>query len=257
MLDKIIQTKRTQLELVDSVAEIKRLKNLVADLPPVRSLAQALRSDSSLSVIAEIKKKSPSKGLLNANLDVVSCAREYESGGASAISVLTEIDFFDGSLDDLKAVRQTVDCPLLRKDFIISEYQVWESRAAGADALLLIASCLNRKRLSQLMKVCDLAGIEALVEVHTEDELKAVLELKPKSVVVNNRNLRTFEVDPKTMVRLAPKIPNEIITVSASGVFERSDMISLEKLAVDAVLIGEALVRAENRSLKLKQLLGR
>lgn len=257
MLDKIIQTKRARLDLIDSASEIKRLKNLVADLPPVRSLTQVLRSDSDLSVIAEIKKKSPSKGSLNASLNVVSCAREYESGGASAISVLTEIDFFDGSLDDLIAVRQTVDCPLLRKDFIISEFQVWESRAAGADALLLIASCLNRERLSQLMKVCELAGIEALIEVHTEAELKTVIELEPKLIAVNSRNLQTFEVDPKTMARLAPGIPKEIVTVSASGLFERSDMISLEKLGIDAVLIGEALVRAEDRSLKLRQLLGR
>lgn len=257
MLDQIIQTKRAQLELVDTKSEIERLTEIATQLPPVRSLALALRSDSDLSVIAEIKKKSPSKGILNAGLDVTSFAREYESGGARAISVLTETDFFDGSLDDLKSVRKAVNIPVLRKDFIISEYQIWESREAGADALLLIATCLNCERLAQLMKVCELAGIEALVEVYTEAELRTALDLKPKLIAVNNRNLRTFEVDLGRMTHLAKKIPNDIVTVSASGVFERSDMIALEKAKVDAVLIGEALVTSANPGQKIRQLLGK
>ena len=257
MLDRIIRTKLAQLELIDIKAEIIRLKKQAASLPPVNSLAKVLRHDSDLSIIAEIKRKSPSKGVLNASLDVATFASEYQSSGAKAISVLTESEFFDGSLDDLAIARQNVTCPILRKDFIINEYQVWKSRVAGADALLLIASCLNRERLSQLIEVCNMAGIEALIEVHTESELKTVLDLKPKLIAVNNRDLRTFEVDPDTMSRFAPLIPKEIVTVSASGVRNYDDMTELKKLNIDAVLIGEAIVTADNPGHKIRELLGK
>ena len=256
MLDRIIATKRAQLDLVSTRTELERLKALAFERPPVRSLKTALSLANRLAVIAEIKKRSPSRGPLNQGLDVVRFAREYEANGANAISVLTETDFFDGSLNDLKAARSVVKLPVLRKDFVISEYQVWESRAAGADALLLIVACLNKERLGQLIELCCVASLEPLVEVHTEAELKSVLEFKPELIAVNNRDLRTFEVDNNTIARLAPLIPANTVIVSASGVQTRDDMISLEKLGINAVLIGETLVTAPDPGRRLRELRG-
>ena len=204
-------------------------------------------------MIAEVKKASPSKGLIRADFDPEAIARSYESAGASAISVLTDEKFFQGSLDYLKLVKRTVSLPVLRKDFIIDAYQVFEARTAGADAILLIVAALPHDSLTALMNCASELGMDQLVEVHDESELETALEVGAPLIGINNRNLRTFEVTLDTTARLLPMIPRAK-TVSESGIFTRRDMVSLGAMGVDAVLIGEALMRQDDIQAKLAEL---
>ncbi len=207
-------------------------------------------------VIAEIKKASPSRGVMNAALDPVAQARTYAESGASAISVLTERSYFHGDPSHLAAVREAVGLPLLRKDFIIDPDQVFESRALGADAILLIVAALSDAALRVLLDLAGELGLECLVEVHTEEELRRALDAGARLIGINNRDLRTFATDLAVTERLAPLVPPECTLVAESGVFTRADVERLGRAGAHAVLVGEALVRAEDPGALLRQLTG-
>jgi indole-3-glycerol phosphate synthase len=255
ILDRIVADKREELARRQREEPFGTLRWKTRGMPAPRSLAAALRARRP-GLIAEIKRASPSRGPLRADLDVVALARIYAEAGASAISVLTEERYFQGSLADLKAVREAVDVPLLRKDFIFDMYQVFEARAYGADAVLLIAAILNPGLLTSLIALARSLGLECLVEVHDEPELERALMAGAEIVGINNRDLRTFEVDLATTERLRPLVPAEVTVVAESGVHTRADVQRLAALDVHGVLIGEALVLADDPADKIRELFG-
>jgi indole-3-glycerol phosphate synthase len=224
--------------------------------PAVRSCLPNLLT-SEMSIISEIKRSSPSKGSLAQIDDPASLAAQYEQAGASVISVLTERRRFGGSLADLDCVRKTVDIPVLRKDFMISEYQFYEARAHGADIVLLIVAALGQNQLDDYFQLTKELGMNALVEVHTHDELERALEISPEIIGVNSRNLKTLDVDTQAFSQLIPKIPTEIARVAESGISNREDVVFAQECGATAILVGEALVRAQSPSVAINQLLGR
>lgn len=246
ILDEIIDWKRVE------IAHRRRAVHIDVARSP-RDLVSALRRPG-VSLIAEVKRASPSKGLLCPDLDPGALAREYEAGGASAISVLTDERFFQGSLDDLRAVRQSVDLPVLRKDFVLDPYQVYEARTAGADAVLVIVAVLDDDTLSSLYRLVRALGMAALVEVHDEAELGRALAIEPRIIGVNNRDLRTFDVDLETTARLRALVPDDVVLVAESGIHTPADVARLAAMGADAMLVGEALVRAEDTRAKVREL---
>jgi indole-3-glycerol phosphate synthase len=224
--------------------------------PAVRSCLPNLLT-SEISIISEIKRSSPSKGSLAQIDDPASLAAQYEQAGASVISVLTERRRFGGSLADLDCVRKTVDIPVLRKDFMISEYQFYEARAHGADVVLLIVAALGQNQLDDYFQLTKELGMNALVEVHTHDELERALEISPEIIGVNSRNLKTLDVDTQAFSQLIPRIPTEIARVAESGISNREDVVFAQECGATAILVGEALVRAQSPSVAINQLLGR
>jgi len=256
ILDRIVADKREELPRRQREEPFGTLRWLARRMPPTRSLAAALRAHPP-GLIAEVKRASPSRGLLRADLDAVALARSYAEAGAAAISVLTEERYFQGSLADLKAVRQALDGPpLLRKDFIFDMYQLFEARAYGADAILLIAAILNPGLLTSLIALARSLGLECLVEVHDEPELERALMAGAEIVGINNRDLRTFDVDLATAERLRPLVPPEVTVVAESGVQTRADVQRLAALGVHGILIGEALVLADDPAAKIRELFG-
>ena len=235
MLDQIIQSTRNRLDRCGVVAE--------GEGPPRRGFGDAL-ARSGLQVIAEIKRKSPSRGELNMTMDPSEQAQLYAAGGAGAISVLTEPDYFGGSLDDLANVRRAVSLPVLRKDFIIDPRQVAESRIVGADALLLIVAGLDRGLLRELLAECNIVGIEALVEAHSEEEAATAAACGARIIGVNNRDLSTFETDLAVAERVAPTLPSNRILVGESGISSPQGAARMAAAGYDAILVGEALVTA-------------
>lgn len=222
------------------------------------ALLQSLARRSTLNVIAEFKRRSPSKGIIRSNADPAIIAMAYEQGGAAAISVLTEEDYFAGSLADFAVVRKSTSMPLLRKDFIFDEYQVYESAAAGADALLLIVAALSGTQLSNLRRVTeDELGMDALVEVHDSDELQRAVEAGAGLVGVNNRDLRTFAVSLDTSIELAHAAPSDLLLISESGLHSRADLLRLKEAGYQGFLIGESLMRANDPAEPLKALLAK
>ena len=222
-------------------------------VPGRRFLAAVSRTDR-VNVIAECKRRSPSRGVLRADYDPVSIARSYAEAGAAAISVLTEPTFFDGSLEHLEAVRAAVDVPLLRKDFVVSEYQLFEARAAGADAVLLIVSILAGARLGDLLAAAKGLGLAALVECHTAAELDRALTAGARVVGINNRDLATFETRIETTLELLPLIPPGPLVVSESGFFTGEQVRRVVQAGAPAVLVGEGLVRADDVGAKVREL---
>ena len=216
----------------------------------------ALAAVGRFNVIAECKRRSPSKGVLAAGYDPVAIANAYEQGGAAAISVLTEPTFFDGALDHLTAVRATVGVPLLRKDFVVDEYQLFEARAAGADAVLLIVSALDQPTLVRLQSRAWELGLAALVEVHDEEELARAVDGGARLVGVNNRNLRTLSVDVEASFRLAARMPSQVIAVSESGLQTRADLERLAAAGYRAFLIGERFMTDPNPAKAIGELIG-
>ena len=208
------------------------------------------------AAIAEIKKASPSKGLLSPNFDAIALAREYESGGAAALSILTDEQFFQGRLADLCAAREAVSLPALRKDFTLDEYHVIEAAAHGADAILLIAAILDAKRIRALRELAASYGMAALVETHDEAELDIALEAESNLIGVNNRNLRTFEVRLETSLRLAERIPTDVVKVAESGIHSAADVRLLRDAGFQAVLVGEHLMKSSSPAAALRALLG-
>ena len=254
-LDKIIAEKLDELEQRQKIVPLPELEAAIGGKPLPLDLAAALRGDS-LRLIAEVKRASPSRGVLCPNLDAVKLASTYAQCGAAAISVLTESRYFGGSGEDLEAIRHELPhIPLLRKDFILKPYQVFESRAWGADAVLLIVAILDDAELKGLLSLSHALGMQCLVEVHNEDELKRALACDVKIIGINNRNLDTMAVDINVTKKLRPLIPPERIVVSESGIKGRRDIQKLRELGVNGVLVGEALVTASNVAAKIKELI--
>ena len=224
--------------------------------------AAAVRADisnfqkSSLSLIAEVKRSSPSKGALALISDPALLASKYEKGGASAISVLTERRRFGGSLEDLDAVRKAVDLPILRKDFMVDEYQFFEARAHGADLVLLIVAALSKNQLLDYLDLTQELGMHAIVEVHTMDELEIALDAPSEMIGVNSRNLKTLEVDPIAFKDLLPRIPTDVIRIAESGISTPADVQYVVDSGANAILVGEALVRAGDPEFAVQHLLG-
>jgi indole-3-glycerol phosphate synthase len=254
ILDKILGTKKREVDRHKKTVHLSCLMECIARRKAPLAFSSALKGDG-IKLIAEVKKASPSKGILRPYFDPMALAKTYADNGAAAISVLTDAEYFQGSPEHLAAIRQTVNLPLLRKDFIYDEYQIYESAAYGADALLLIAAILEPKQLEKMMAVSRSLGLGCLLEIHNEDELKTALDSGAEVIGINNRNLNTFEVDINTTQRLLPLIPEDKIVVSESGISRREDVKKLEGWGVDAVLVGEALVTAKNIAKKMKELM--
>ena len=243
-LEEILRTKREEIKrLRSNAAELERQARARNDFRDFRSALQ--QSDGSLAVIAEIKKASPSAGIIVTSFDPVETAKNYERNGANAISILTDTKFFQGKLQDLADVRRDGSVPLLRKDFILDEIQIAESAANGADAILLIAAALEQEQLVDLLHATEKYRLDALVEVHTREELKRALDAEAKIVGINNRNLATFDVDLAVTEELCREVPDEIVLVSESGIKTPQDVARVKACGVDAVLVGEALMRGD------------
>lgn len=246
ILDEIMRRHRERLPKIMrevSLEDVRAFARIAS--PPVDFRAALARPG--VSLIAECKKASPSKGLMVPNYDPVRLARTYKKAGAVAISVLTDAPHFQGSLEHLRDVKDALpDTPVLRKDFIFHPYQVYEARAAGADAILLMASILGEGDLQSLLALTHELGMNALVEVHTPEEVEKTLPLKPRIVGVNNRNLQTFEVDFDNTARLRAMIPDDLLTVGESGIKTPDDVRQMAAIGVDAILVGETLVRSKD-----------
>jgi len=242
VLDGIVAGVREDLILREQAVSMDALKERANRRTSALNAHQMLSRDE-VAVIAEVKRSSPSKGELAEISDPAALATEYEAGGAAVISVLTEQRRFGGSLDDLDAVRAKVDIPILRKDFIVTPYQVWEARAHGADLVLLIVAALEQNALESLVERIHSLGMCALVEVHDAEEVKRAADAGAKVIGVNARNLKTLEVDRDTFARVAPIIPDGVVKVAESGIRDSHDVVEYARLGADAVLVGEALVR--------------
>ena len=253
MLNKIIAQKRDEVKQRKQSLTLSALKERIAQRETPLDLAAALKGDQ-IRPIAEVKRASPSRGVLCPDFNPVALAKKYAQGGAAAISVLTEVNYFGGSLDHLAAIKEAVSLPILRKDFIFDHYQVYETAAYGADALLLIVAILSQKQLEELLALSHNLGLECLVEVHNEAEADRALLSGAKIIGINNRDLRTFNVDINTTRRLRPLLPKQQIVVSESGIRSQQDVKKLKGWGINAVLIGEALVTADDIPAKIREL---
>ena len=233
-----------------------QLQEALETAPAVRDCLPFLVS-SEMSVIAEVKRSSPSKGALASIGDPAGLAATYEEAGAQVVSVLTEQRRFGGSLADLDAVRKAIDLPILRKDFMVDEYQFYEARAHGADVVLLIVAALSKNQLEDYFHLSTELGMRSLIEVHTNDELERALDISPEIIGVNSRNLKTLEVDARAFAELIPQIPFSIARVAESGISTREEVVFAQECGATAILVGEALVRSESPSVAINQLLGR
>jgi len=245
VLDEILEGVRADLAARERAVPLDHLKEAAGKAPAPRNCIAALKGGD-VAVIAEVKRASPSKGALAAIADPAALAMDYEAGGARVISVLTEPRRFGGSLDDLAAVREAVHVPVLRKDFIVSSYQLWEARAYGADVVLLIVAALEQNALVSLVERAVSIDLVPLVEVHTEDELDRALEAGARVLGVNARNLATLEVDRGVFGRIAPRVPEGIIKIAESGIRGPHDLLAYAAAGADAVLVGESLVTGKD-----------
>jgi indole-3-glycerol phosphate synthase len=256
ILDRIVSQNLEALKHKKRRLPMAELQKMALEQPSALDLASALRGDG-IQLIAEIKKASPSRGVIRPDFDPVEIARIYAGNGAAAISILTETVHFQGSLEHLKNIRKALPdkIPLLRKDFIFDPYQIYESRAYGADSLLLIAAILELEKLHELLGISHELNMSCLVEVHDEAEVEIALKSQARIIGINNRDLNTFGVDLATTERLRPLIPRDRIIVSESGIKERSAIEKLNRLGVDAVLIGESLMSAPDIAARMRELL--
>jgi indole-3-glycerol phosphate synthase len=254
ILDKIVNVKLREVAALKKDVPQYVLEKLVKDLPPTRDFRKAI-GGKGCAIIAEVKRKSPSKGELVKDFDPVRIASVYEHNGAAAVSVLTDVEFFGGDKSYLGTIKKAVNLPLLRKDFIIDPYQVYETRMIGADAILLIAAILNVRQLTRLIQLSESFELAPLVEVHNKAELKKALVCGAKIIGVNNRDLKTFITDVKTSMDLKAMIPDDKIVVSESGIFDRGTIEHLMRAGIHAFLIGESLMTAPSPGDKLKELL--
>lgn len=249
ILDKIIAQKKIEVEaLLKQTIEQK-------SYPKINSFYNRIKEKKTMAVISEIKRASPSKGMINSDVDPIKQAKIYADNGASAISVLTDEKFFKGSMEDLSKVRAIVDVPILCKDFIIDKVQIDLAKAAGANIILLIAAALDDTLLKELYDYAIAADLEVLCEVHDEEEMERVLKLNPKIIGVNNRNLKTFEVDLNNTIRLANMVTDpDIIFISESGIESRADVEKVAEVQTEVVLVGETLMRADDVAATLQDL---
>ncbi|MCK4739048.1 MAG: indole-3-glycerol phosphate synthase TrpC [Deltaproteobacteria bacterium] len=259
ILDEIVSFKKKKIAKITSVDGFddgfERTKALAKISPKVRDFKGVLKSGS-VNIIAEVKHASPSKGLLSPDFDPVLIAKNYEENGASAISVLTEENFFKGNLGHLIKVRENVSVPVLMKDFIIDPYEIYSARISGADAVLLIVSILSKARLTELIELARELNIATIVEVHSKIDLGLALELGADIIGINNRDLNTFETDITTTIELVKDIPDGVLVVSESGISSAEDIKKLKEAGVSAFLVGEALMKDGQSGEKLKELLG-
>jgi indole-3-glycerol phosphate synthase len=256
ILEKIVTVKRKEVAERKQTRPLPDLAAAIRTKPPARDFRRALQG-SACAIIAEVKRRSPSRGLLRADFDPVRIAAEYEQNGAAAVSVLTDEIFFGGSDAILSAIRAAITLPVLRKEFIIDPYQIHETRAIGADALLLIAAILTEVQLREYRELAASLGLAALVEVRDGTELEKALGAGAEIIGINNRDLKTFQTDLQTTLALAPLIPADRIAVSESGIRSRQDIETLTKAGISAFLIGETLIAAPEIGPKLEELLGR
>lgn len=254
VLAEIMSQKLVRVEAAKKTTPLDEMRRLAVQPRKPHALREALKADG-INIIAEFKRRSPSKGPIRAGANITQLVTSYEEGNAAAISVLTEEDYFDGSLDDLRNVKATVTLPLLRKDFIFDDYQVYESAAAGADAILLIVAALDDETLLRLRTLAeDELGLDALVEVHTLEEMKRAAACGANLIGVNNRDLRTFEVSLDTSVSLAPQAPRGSVLISESGLHTADDLRRLQAAGYRGFLIGETLMRAGDPERTLREL---
>ena len=258
ILDQILETKKKEIAADQILHPLSELKKIVVDADKTRGFAEHLRQTSAAgtAIIAEVKKGSPSKGIIRADFDPVAIARSYERGGASCLSVLTDAHYFYGSLEYLGQIRAQVALPLLRKDFIIDPYQVFQARVAGADAILLIAAALEDTQLQELAELATELELDTLLEVHNGIELERALKLPVDLIGINNRDLQTFVTDLSVTEQLAGKIPQHQLAVAESGIHSRADIERLQQAGAGAFLIGESLMRETDIEGKLGSLLG-
>lgn len=258
ILKKIKEQKMKRLQDVRHSLPLSELKQMVRDKDDTRDFKGCITrpDDKGIRLIAEIKHASPSKGIITQDFNHIEIARLYDECGVDAISVLTEEDFFKGNLKYIKDVKDVVSRPLLRKDFIFDEYQVYESRVFDADAILLIASLLEEKQSIDLMSLAFELGLSVLYEVHDEWELEKALKIESPIIGINNRNLKTMEIDINTSLRLLKMIPEGIIKISESGFDNRADVVMVEDAGFDAILVGTAIMKAVDKRTKIRQLLG-
>ncbi|WP_413935472.1 indole-3-glycerol phosphate synthase TrpC [Nitrospira sp. BLG_1] len=265
ILDRILEHKKAELRHKQSRAYLADLKAAIRDAPPTLGFAvtlDATKPPASPSLIAEVKKASPSLGLLREEFaekfDYLGLARIYKEQGASAVSVLTDKDFFQGDLRYLKEIKQTFPIPALNKEFMVGDIQFYEARAHGADAILLIVAALEKRQLIDFHALATELGMDSLFETHHERELDTVLEWIPNArmIGINNRDLRTFTTDLNITFRLAKRIPSDKLIISESGIHKRDDVVKLNEAGIHAMLIGESLIRAENTADKVRELLG-
>ena len=255
ILDKILKEKEFEVENLKKSFPLEQLREGIFEKKyDIRSLYDTLKSNDT-KIIAEIKKASPSKGVIQENFQPLKIALEYFNGGASAISILTDEKFFQGKIDYITAVRSIVNIPILRKDFIIDDYQIYQSKFYGADAILLIGKALTLKKLASLYEVSQKLNLDVIYEVHDNDDFKKGIEVGVKIFGVNNRNLETFNVDNMNVLNFIDKIPNNSILISESGISSKDDLDMLVNLGVKNFLIGEYLMVSSNRELALNTLL--
>ncbi len=269
ILDTIAKATLSRVEEAKRKLSLEKLKDIIYDGVGVRSFnnrtafafERALKSyhasdKKNITFICEVKKASPSKGIIAEDFPYLEIAKDYERAGAAAISVLTEPDYFQGADQYLTDISDAVHIPVLRKDFIIDEYQIYEAKMIGADAVLLICSLLYTEELKQYLSICNELGLSALVEAHTEHEILSALEAGARVIGVNNRNLQTFEVDLNISIQLRTLVPKDIIFVAESGIKTTEDILILREADVNAVLIGETLMRSQNKKEQLDKLRG-
>jgi indole-3-glycerol phosphate synthase len=255
LLSTIIQRVERKIEINKNKLLLETLQEQIATLQPTRNFAASLKGKKNTNLICEIKKASPSAGLILSDYEPAKIAKIYEETGAKAISVLTEADFFLGSLNDLRNVKNATNIPILRKDFIIDPYQIYESRYFGADCILLIARILEKDKLKDFIKLAENLKLASLVEIHNKNDLKKALDCEAKIIGINNRNLDSLKVNIKTSLSLFPLIPTEKIVVSESGIKGEKEIRILQDCGINSFLIGEALLTAKDIKVKIKEFL--
>lgn len=256
ILDTIAAATTKRVTTAKEVIPLAEIRKRALEMPVGNFQFETALREPGISFICEVKKASPSKGVISEDFPYPNIALEYEAAGASAISVLTEPDFFQGSNRYLSEIRQQVKIPLLRKDFTIDEYQLYEAKVIGADAVLLICALLDSEIIRQYINLCNRLGLSALVEAHTAREVDSAVSAGAKIIGINNRNLKTFEVNLETCARLRPLVPKEILFVAESGIKTADDIVALRQAGVDAVLIGETFMRSTDKKAALEKLRG-
>jgi indole-3-glycerol phosphate synthase len=257
ILQKIIEKKKERLHFVKAKVSFNEIKSMASDIEELKDFKTAVkRANGRIRLIAEIKKASPLQGVIRKDFDPLKIAIVYSEKNVDAISVLTEEDYFEGKLEYIKGIKRIVDKPILRKDFIVDEYQIYESKAYGADAILLIASVLGRNQAADYFHLAGELGLSVLIEVHDFKELEMVLMIEADLIGINNRNLTTFDVDFNTTLKLKSEVPPGKVVVSESGIKTRDDVLKLEGAGVDAILVGTVFMQADVIERKIDALLG-
>jgi indole-3-glycerol phosphate synthase len=255
ILEKIVKAKHKEVAALKEMTPLSQLEDAIGNLLPVRDFRGAI-SNVRCSIIAEVKRRSPSKGRIREEFDPMQIATIYQENGAHAVSVLTDAEFFEGKAQYLSEIKKSIDLPLLRKDFVIDSYQIYETRFLGGDALLLIAGLLEQGQLGEYIQLSEIVGLAPLVEVHTQEELDKALAAGADIIGINNRDLKTFSTDIKKTLELAPLVPRDRIVVTESGINTREDIEQLMEAGIHCFLIGEALMRAEDIGGKLREFVG-